>query len=135
MTTATPELKIEPKLPVLAFNFDQLKAWATALAERYAAIVVTEDAIADVKRDMAELNKAKKAVDDALDGEGVDFDAMADADGAENKVPADVAADAEIDAPGCTSCGHRDSGDDRGNYTPLDQPAQQGTTATAGGAQ
>lgn len=65
MTTATPELKIEPKLPVLAFNFDQLKAWATALAERYAAIVVTEDAIADVKRDMAELNKAKKAVDDA----------------------------------------------------------------------
>lgn len=73
--------------------------------------------------------------DAALDGEGVDFDAMADADGAENKVPADVAADAEIDAPGCTSCGHRDSGDDRGNYTPLDQPAQQGTTATAGGAQ
>lgn len=66
MTTATtPELKIEPKLPVLAFNFDQLKAWATALAERYASIVVTEDAIADVKRDMAELNKAKKAVDDA----------------------------------------------------------------------
>lgn len=65
MTTATPELKIEPKLPVLAFNFDQLKAWATALAEHYAAIVVTEDAIADVKRDMAELNKAKKAVDEA----------------------------------------------------------------------
>lgn len=65
MTTTTPELKIEPKLPVLAFNFDQLKAWATALAEHYATIVVTEDAIADVKRDMAELNKAKKAVDDA----------------------------------------------------------------------
>lgn len=58
----TPELKITPRLPVLAFNFDQLKAWATALAERYAGIVVTEDAIADVKRDMAELNKA---VDDA----------------------------------------------------------------------
>ena len=81
--------------------------------------------------------------DAAPDGEGVDFDAMADADGAENKVPAD-AADAEIDAPGCTSCGHRDSGDnescdgcgdERGNYTPLDQPAQQGAAATAGGAQ
>jgi len=61
----TPELKVTPKLPVLAFNFDQLKSWATELAERYANIVVTEEAIADVKRDMAELNKAKKAVDDA----------------------------------------------------------------------
>lgn len=61
----TPELKIEPKLPVLAFNFEQLKAWATDIAERYANIVVTEEAIADVKRDMADINKAKKAVDDA----------------------------------------------------------------------
>lgn len=61
----TAELKINEQLPVLAFNFDQLKAWATELAGRYANLVVTEDAIADVKRDMAELNKAKKAVDDA----------------------------------------------------------------------
>ena len=61
----TPELKVTPKLPVLAFNFEQLKTWATDLAERYASIVVTEEAVADVKRDMAELNKAKKAVDDA----------------------------------------------------------------------
>ncbi len=65
MTTATPELKIEPKLPVLAFNFDQLKAWATALAEHYANIVVTEEAIADVKRDMAELNKNKAKLEEA----------------------------------------------------------------------
>lgn len=63
--TTTPELKIEPKLPVLSFNFDQLKTWAKELTSRYANLVVTEDAIADVKRDMAELNKAKKAVDDA----------------------------------------------------------------------
>lgn len=61
----TPELKIDPKLPVMAFNFDQLKAWATALADRSANLVVTEAAVADVKRDMAELNKAKKTVDDA----------------------------------------------------------------------
>ena len=59
------ELQINEKLPVLAFNFEQLKAWATEIAERYASIAVTEDAIADVKRDMAEINKAKKAVDDA----------------------------------------------------------------------
>lgn len=61
----TQKLQIKETLPVLAFNFDQLKAWATSLTERYADMVVTEDAIADVKRDMAELNKAKKAVDDA----------------------------------------------------------------------
>ena len=63
--TATPELKIEPKLPVLAFNFEQLKAWATDIAERYANMVVTEEAVADARRDMADINKAKKAVDDA----------------------------------------------------------------------
>lgn len=59
------ELKINETLPVLAFNFEQLKAWAAGLTERYADLVVSEDAIADVKRDMAEINKAKKAVDDA----------------------------------------------------------------------
>ena len=65
MTTATPELKIEPKLPVLSFNFEQLKTWATSLTERYANMVVTEEAIADVKRDMADINRAKKIVDDS----------------------------------------------------------------------
>lgn len=59
------ELKINETLPVLAFNFEQLKGWATEIAERYAGVVVTEEAIADVKRDMADINKAKKAVDDA----------------------------------------------------------------------
>ena len=59
------ELQIKEKLPVLSFNFEQLRAWATELAGRYAAIAVTEEAIADVKRDMADLNKARKAVDDA----------------------------------------------------------------------
>lgn len=59
------ELKINETLPALAFNFEQLRAWATGLTERYANLVVSEDAIADVKRDMAEINKAKKAVDDA----------------------------------------------------------------------
>lgn len=61
----TPELIVNPQLPVLAFNFDQLKAWATGLAKRHENVVVTEDGVADARRDMAELNKAKKAVDDA----------------------------------------------------------------------
>jgi hypothetical protein len=59
------QLQIQETLPVLAFNFEQLKAWASGLTARYNGLVVTEEAIADVKRDMAELNKAKKAVDDA----------------------------------------------------------------------
>lgn len=63
--TATPHLQIDPKLPVLAFNFEQLKSWATEIAERYADMVVTEDAITDVKRDMADINKVKKAVEDS----------------------------------------------------------------------
>lgn len=63
MAIPTPELKIEPKLPVLAFNFEQLKTWATSITEHYANLVDTEDAIVDAKRDIAELNKAKKAVD------------------------------------------------------------------------
>lgn len=62
---ATPELKVTPKLPVLAFNFDQLKSWATDLAERYANIAVTEEAVSEVKRDMAELNKNKARLEEA----------------------------------------------------------------------
>ena len=66
MTTATtPELKIEPQLPVLACNFEQLKAWATGLTERYANMVVTEDALVEVKKDMAELNRHKAKLEDA----------------------------------------------------------------------
>jgi Protein of unknown function (DUF1351). len=61
----TAQLKVDSTLPVLSFNFKQLKKWALGLTERYTDLVVTEDAIADVKRDMAELNKARKAVDDA----------------------------------------------------------------------
>lgn len=65
MTTATPELKIEPQLPVLAFNFGQLRAWATGLTERYTNMVVTEDAIVEVKKDMADLNKNKAKLEEA----------------------------------------------------------------------
>ncbi len=65
MTTATPELRIEPQLPVLACNFEQLKAWATGLTERYANMVVTEDALVEVKKDMAELNRHKAKLEDA----------------------------------------------------------------------
>ena len=65
MTTAIPELHIEPQLPVLAFNFEQLRAWATGLTERYTSMVVTEDALVEVKKDMADLNRNKAKLEEA----------------------------------------------------------------------
>ena len=62
---APPNLALVPTLPVLAFNFEQLKAWAAGVAERYSDLIVTEDGVADAKRDMAEINKAKAAIDNA----------------------------------------------------------------------
>ena len=61
----TQELKINETLPVLSFNYDDLKTWAIGLTERYTDLVVTEDAVADVKRDMAELNKNKARLEEA----------------------------------------------------------------------
>jgi hypothetical protein len=60
------EIKITNEtMPALAFNYEQLREWATELAARYANQVVTEDVVIAVKKDMAALNHAKKAVDDA----------------------------------------------------------------------
>ena len=66
MTSPTPpNLALSPTLPVLAFNFEQLKTWAAGVAEKYSDLIVTEDGVADAKRDMAEINKAKAAIDTA----------------------------------------------------------------------
>lgn len=66
MTNATPPaLAVTPTLPVLTFNFEQLKAWASGIAEHYSGLIVTEDGVTEAKRDMAEINKAKAAVDAA----------------------------------------------------------------------
>lgn len=60
------ELQITKEaLPVLLFNYEALKAWATGITAKYADLVVTEDAVVAVKKDMADLNKARKAVDEA----------------------------------------------------------------------
>lgn len=58
-------LNLQTTPPALSFDFEALKSWAQALAEKYTGLVVTEDAVVAVKQDMAELNKTKKAVDDA----------------------------------------------------------------------
>lgn len=59
------DLKLKTTLPALSFDYASLKSWALSMTEKYTGLVVTEDAIIDAKKDMAELNKAKKAVDDA----------------------------------------------------------------------
>lgn len=63
--TATDLLKVESNAPVLSFNFEGLKAWATELTDRYKGLVVTEEGLADVKRDMAEINRHKNALEEA----------------------------------------------------------------------
>lgn len=58
----SPE-NIQAALPVIGFNYDELK---TELAERlqhYNGLVVTEDTIKDAKTDRANLNKLRTAID------------------------------------------------------------------------
>lgn len=69
-TQSTPEsaavsLEVQSTLPVLAFDFEGLKAWATGLTERFAGLVVTEDIIPDIRRDMAEINRNKDKLETA----------------------------------------------------------------------
>lgn len=59
------DIKLNATLPALSFDYAALKSWALSMTEKYTGLVVTEDAVIEVKKDMAELNKAKKAVDDA----------------------------------------------------------------------
>lgn len=59
------DLKLQTTLPALSFDAKALKAWALSLTEKYMGLVVTEETVADAKKDMAELNRAKKSIDDA----------------------------------------------------------------------
>lgn len=63
--TIDPALKLQTSLPAVSFDLEGLTAWATAMTEKYAGLVVSEDQVKDVKKDMAELNAAKIRVDNA----------------------------------------------------------------------
>lgn len=63
--TIDPALKLQTSLPAVSFDLEGLAAWATAMTEKYAGLVVSEDQVKDVKKDMAELNAAKIRVDNA----------------------------------------------------------------------
>lgn len=53
------QFDIAQTLPVIQFDYEQLKTWAQELVSKYDGLVVTEDQIPEIKKDMAELNKMK----------------------------------------------------------------------------
>ncbi|SHN66674.1 DUF1351 domain-containing protein [Desulfovibrio litoralis] len=55
--------KIET-LPQVSTNYAQLKNWALSFVEKYNGLVVTEDQVTEIKKDMAELNKVAREIDD-----------------------------------------------------------------------
>lgn len=60
------ELKIQAvNLPSIGFNFEELKAWAQGITERYAGLVVREEDVAGIKSEMAGLNKLKASLEQA----------------------------------------------------------------------
>ena len=63
--TIDPALKLQTSLPAVSFDLEGLAAWATAMTEKYAGLVVSEDQVKDVKKDMAALNAARIRVDNA----------------------------------------------------------------------
>lgn len=52
-------INIEQTLPALACDFDGLKQWARAMTAKYDNLVISENQVTDIKKDMAVLNKAK----------------------------------------------------------------------------
>ncbi len=60
------ELRVnEVQLPeVISFNYEELKAEITAVADKYANCIYNEDGIKGAKADRADLNRVKKALND-----------------------------------------------------------------------
>lgn len=45
------------------FNFEELKKWAIEKVEKYQNLMITEDQVVDIKKEMAEINKYAKEID------------------------------------------------------------------------
>lgn len=45
------------------FNFEELKKWALEKVEKYQNLMVTEDQVIDIKKEMADINKYAKEID------------------------------------------------------------------------
>lgn len=50
---------ITQTLPVISFDYESLRQWAISITDKYKDLVVTENDIKSIKKEMAELNKAK----------------------------------------------------------------------------
>lgn len=59
------KLETNTTLPVIKFNFEDLKTWAEDTAKKYNGLVVREEDVKDIKKDMAELNKRKSELNSA----------------------------------------------------------------------
>ena len=56
---------MQADLPVITFDFDQLVANAKAMVSKYDGLLITEDQVKDIKKEMAEINAAKSRLDKA----------------------------------------------------------------------
>lgn len=54
----------EIKTPKVEWNYEEIKAFIVQKAEEFTGLVYTDDTIGDAKKDRAELNKLKKALND-----------------------------------------------------------------------
>lgn len=52
-------LEVQQTLPAISCDYDNLKRWAHSITDKYNGLLVTDDQIQAIKKDMAELNKAK----------------------------------------------------------------------------
>lgn len=64
-TEAALDLNVQSTLPSLAFNYEGLKAWATDVTAKYTDLVVTEESVPDIKKDMARINATRAALEEA----------------------------------------------------------------------
>lgn len=65
MTVMEPDLQVTSTLPALSFNFEGLKAWAHDVTNKYTDLIVTEESVRDIKKDMARINATKAALEEA----------------------------------------------------------------------
>lgn len=65
MPIADQEFGVRAEMPAISFSYDKLVAEAKAITAKYENLVVTEDQVKDIKKDMAELNAAKNRLDKA----------------------------------------------------------------------
>lgn len=59
------DFNMRADLPVITFDFDRLVAEAKSMVAKYDGLLITEDQVKDIKKEMAEINAAKTRLDKA----------------------------------------------------------------------